>query len=495
MAAPEPSPGLARPSQMHFPSTSPIDEGPFPMLSEAEEAEMDRARASGFRGDHDGGSDDGHGHAGHYHVEEEEERGDHPVDSVGGSSGYDSHARLLRRRGSDEESGPPRPRGDARHAGPHQVPNNFDFTAMEEYATKERGMSPGDRPVAWIPNGNGAPRGPAGPDLARSYDTAMERTNTNTMSAFGEDHDAAFSPKESELGTSHQQGFHRRRQRKLSQSNPVLRRQGKLAVFEGFGSQGAAAEGESSDAGAPFKAARQPKNLGPASNGFAAYSDAAPGHDRPYRFSFYSNALPVTIHARTLAELPAEGQTFEDLFKGRNEGEQESGRPNNAEGTDYGSIRTTPRGSEAVTPNVPEGGALGGKLSMLARAAGAAPKGNGHGGGAPNGTAEEDPEAFTWWLDVLSPTDEEMRMLSKVSSSLCVSLTVGLRDPSPDNGRYPARGDAREDRALPELLSRLFPVVRPRPVQSDLPRTAQHVHHRLPRGHPERELLCIRWSR
>lgn len=29
-------------------------------------------------------------------------------------------------------------------------------------------------------------------------------------------------------------------------------------------------------------------------------------------------------------------------------------------------------------------------------------------------TAEEDPDALTWWLDVLSPTDEEMRMLSKV---------------------------------------------------------------------------------
>ena len=42
------------------------------------------------------------------------------------------------------------------------------------------------------------------------------------------------------------------------------------------------------------------------------------GHDRPYRFSFYSNALSATIHARSLSELPAEGQTFEELFQGVN---------------------------------------------------------------------------------------------------------------------------------------------------------------------------------
>ena len=451
MGAPEPSPGLNRPSQMHFPSTAPIDEGPFPMLSDAEEAEMDRARASGFRGDHDGHSDDGHGHAGHYHIDEEE-RADHPVESVGGSSGFDSHAGLLRRRASDDDSASHR--REQRHPGPHQnpIPNAFNFGAMEEFATNEKDVD--GRPVAWIPNRKGERRGAAEDD--GSYETAMARANT--MSAFDDDHETAFSPKESELGTSHQ-GFHRRRQRKLSQSNPVLRRQGKLALFEGFGSQGAA-QGEE-EPGAPLRAARQPKNLA-SSNGLTAYSDAAPGHERPYRFSFYSNALPVTIHARSLAELPAEGQSFEDLFKGRNEGaNMEDGRPVNPDGTDYGSIRTAPRGggSGADTPTGLESAGLGGKLSMLARAAGASSKGNGNGGGPPIGTAEEDPEAFTWWLDVLSPTDEEMRMLSKVGLVTLLMLTAGLRDPSPDDRGYPARGDARKNRALPELLPRVFPLV------------------------------------
>jgi len=43
--------------------------------------------------------------------------------------------------------------------------------------------------------------------------------------------------------------------------------------------------------------------------------------------------------------------------------------------------------------------------------------GMGPGGSPPlKGQPEsDDPEARTWWLDVLSPTDEEMRMLAKVS--------------------------------------------------------------------------------
>ncbi|ORX38390.1 hypothetical protein BD324DRAFT_577597 [Kockovaella imperatae] len=176
----------------------------------------------------------------------------------------------------------------------------------------------------------------------------MERTAT--ISAYGDENGGSSLPKE-------ETPFHRRRQRKLSQSNPVQRRQGKLALFEGFGQSDDAPE--SSASATAFKAPRQPKNLG--GNGFVPFKDQAPGHDRPYRFSFYSNALPVTIHARTLAELPADGQSFEDLFRGK-----QVDRSPQVESTDYGD------------------------------------------------GSEDDPEAATWWLDVLSPTDDEMRMLSKV---------------------------------------------------------------------------------
>merc|ERR1719487_1140244 len=51
--------------------------------------------------------------------------------------------------------------------------------------------------------------------------------------------------------------------------------------------------------------------------GAAAGPDARKaGGARPYRFSFYSNALPTTVHARSLAELPSDGQSFEELFCG-----------------------------------------------------------------------------------------------------------------------------------------------------------------------------------
>jgi hypothetical protein len=97
---------------MHFPSTSPIEEAHFPMLSEAEEAEMDKAR-SGFRDGHDDGhSDHGAGYGagdrdGDSHDGDDGDEGDEGLvirsgrggggesGSVGGSSGYDSHTRLL----------------------------------------------------------------------------------------------------------------------------------------------------------------------------------------------------------------------------------------------------------------------------------------------------------------------------------------------------------------------------------------------------------------
>ncbi|WVQ95134.1 hypothetical protein IAU59_002228 [Kwoniella sp. CBS 9459] len=438
MALPENSPPVARPSHNHFPSTSPIDESAFPMLSDAEEAEMHRAR---YRGD-DNGSDDGHAH-GRMHYDHEEERGEGMMDnrrgdSIGGSSGFDSHSRLINRRGSD---------GDQHHLDRRQVAdlrsvggmgpikNHFNFGEMEDFASREREnlfVSEG----AWAVGGGpeSAPRrrsvphkgpGASEENIAQpsSYDTAMDRTNT--MSAFGDDvTEGPFSPERSGEG---EHAFHRRRQRKLSQSNPVQRRQGKLALFEGFGSHGGNADGEAvpETTTTAFKAPRSGKNAifnggGAASNGgagaggpgaFAPYTDAAPGHDRPYRFSFYSNAMPVTIHARSLAELPAEGQTFEDLFKGKDGNGGSSGL-----GSGPGTGAKTSGAETPVQQAVEPSTIASNKPSLLTKAmSGAASAAQGgNGGNGASVTAEDDPESFTWWLDVLSPTDEEMRMLSKV---------------------------------------------------------------------------------
>ncbi|KAJ7740887.1 cora-domain-containing protein [Mycena olivaceomarginata] len=110
------------------------------------------------------------------------------------------------------------------------------------------------------------------------------------------------------------------------------------------------------------------------------------GHDRPYRFSFYSNALSATIHARSLSELPAEGQSFTDLFSG-------VPPPREASASRDRPARPGP------TPVVGE----------------KAPRHSNH---RPAGEhlGASDAESSTWWLDVQSPTDDEMKMLSKVFS-------------------------------------------------------------------------------
>jgi magnesium transporter len=268
--------------------------------------------------------------------------------------------------------------------------------------------------------------------------------------------------------------FVRRRQRKTSQSNPVhpgARRQGRLALFEGLGGallgdgMGNGRDGSFSvnmappedDQGLPrgltsalpTKAARSTQKIpnilgggGGGSNGglpvyqarstgYMDYPEGGPrggvGEERPYRFSFYSNALPATIHARSLSELPSEGQTFEDLFAGRtgasSQDEKHPGEYRHSGSSENGYKSGS---SSLQTSNLGElsggGGGPNPKLSLLAKAtAKAGGMGGSGGGGSPpmKGLQHEldDSEAKTWWLDVLSPTDEEMRMLAKVGGA------------------------------------------------------------------------------
>ena len=124
------------------------------------------------------------------------------------------------------------------------------------------------------------------------------------------------------------------------------------------------------------------------------------GHDGPYRFSFYSNALSKTIHSRSLSELPAEGQSFEELFTGVLPPELRSGVPQSGSA----SPGTNGNGSTNGAPTDP---------AIRIGLEGQVKKGNG----------VPDSETATWWLDVMSPTDEEMKMLSHVS---CGALTENL---------------------------------------------------------------------
>ncbi|KAH6914793.1 manganese resistance protein MNR2 [Coprinopsis sp. MPI-PUGE-AT-0042] len=143
------------------------------------------------------------------------------------------------------------------------------------------------------------------------------------------------------------------------------------------------------------------------------------GHDRPYRFSFYSNALNATIHARSLSELPSEGQSFEDLFTGiappapppsfQASQAQQATNPAIANLA----VKDRPTSSLAFSPhssNIPPSHSENNNSSrrlVMPDKEGINGHGNGHQG---------ETEINTWWLDVMCPTDDEMKMLSKVFS-------------------------------------------------------------------------------
>ncbi|KAG8820391.1 CorA metal ion transporter [Serendipita sp. 399] len=123
-------------------------------------------------------------------------------------------------------------------------------------------------------------------------------------------------------------------------------------------------------------------------------------HERsPFRFSFYSNSLRSTIHARSLCELPADGQTFEELFMGK-------GRP------EVGTFpsNTKPSGGSPMfgasrAANLPMDG-IAGKKDL-----GSGARGSARYSELP--AWKDDEDAHSWWLDILCATDEEMRTLSK----------------------------------------------------------------------------------
>jgi magnesium transporter len=328
------------------------------------------------------------------------------------------------------------------------VRNHFDFGPMEEFAGKEKeslsqGMGgiygrwngldedldagqqveiPAEQPT--LIDEDLMPSSAGGPS---SYDSKGGRIVGGTTIGDAESQTGSSPPPKTEEihVVEPEHTFTRRRQRKLSNTNPNARRQGRLALFEGLGgglTDDAAGESytvhvHNHDAlngfssALPTKAPRKPFPAiasGIQTGKYTDYPDGMGppvGRERPYRFSFYSNALPATIHARSLSELPSDGQTFNDLFAGRPAGKaQPQGKDSDA--TSFAASRT---GSGAATPV--GGDAAGGpKSSLLARA-------TTHGGADKTSKpVEDDVETQTWWLDVLSPTDEEMRMLAKVSS-------------------------------------------------------------------------------
>ncbi|ETS63640.1 hypothetical protein PaG_01939 [Moesziomyces aphidis] len=368
---------------------------------------------------------------------------------------HDSHTS----EGRPHEPRPEQLHADVRHAYttrpdngemPLGYPFTFDLDALEEFASEER-----DR-IGLASSYNAA----ASPDqVLRQRGAAAQKPAGPGYSISPDSDDATF---------------YSRRPRKLSTSAGAFgssKYQRKLALFEGGGSApppvaGAAASnsimggsalitGEakrSVDVNTPLldndtlpsyhggantasriHPSQSQSGFGPTTPGAAAQTRARSqtgaysNREKPYRFTFYSNALPSTIHARHLSELPADGQTFEELFSGRSKSSDhspptEGSQSRNASraptinaatarmaslGQTFGRMEGTtapPTGSNTPVHTGEEAArAMSGLSASRTKAL--------PGGGI---RMDPDPEANTWWLDVLSPTDSEMKLLSRV---------------------------------------------------------------------------------
>ncbi|KXN89441.1 Putative metal ion transporter C27B12.12c [Leucoagaricus sp. SymC.cos] len=263
----------------------------------------------------------------------------------------------------------------------------FDFSMMEEFATTEKQRL-----------------GLTSPVVTRFSIPSVIRGKAAVTEGASTIPGQYVQPEEGPSETSSQ----RLRHRKLSTSNPNPRLHrkgigGKMALFE--------------SPSVPYD------NITgvPGPSGLAPGGILNTGHDRPYRFSFYSNASSATIHARSLSELPADGQTFEELFSGINPPASD----NRSTDPQHHPIFSPFEAASRVTPNP---GSLGNNpRAPPPNFAEATSSSNGNsdnnnrrslGADAKMGqpAGGNDTDSNTWWLDVLNPTDEEMKMLSKVFS-------------------------------------------------------------------------------
>ncbi|TVY68853.1 putative metal ion transporter [Lachnellula suecica] len=158
--------------------------------------------------------------------------------------------------------------------------------------------------------------------------------------------------------------------------------------------------------------------------------------DAPYRFTYFNEEFQSTIHSQTISELVQSGGSFRELFvpdrpelSDSSESEDEEEKQfrddsylRHATGTN-GESRAPTRQGSVIDPPRSESGRAGGSIrgSVRGSTAGMDSKNN-SGEATPNGgikspPPKEKPKRYgdrpTWWLDVLSPTDAEMKVLSK----------------------------------------------------------------------------------
>ncbi|KAH8676408.1 hypothetical protein BGZ60DRAFT_402569 [Tricladium varicosporioides] len=150
--------------------------------------------------------------------------------------------------------------------------------------------------------------------------------------------------------------------------------------------------------------------------------------DAPYRFTYFNEEFQSTIHSQTISELVQPGGSFRELFipdppelSDTSESEEEDEEIDTRRGLSQTRHIAGPDGDSK--PPTRQGSIRGGKAESR-RAASVAGTESKHtsGDATPNGAAKspspkEKPKRYgdrpTWWLDILSPTDAEMKVIAK----------------------------------------------------------------------------------
>ena len=137
--------------------------------------------------------------------------------------------------------------------------------------------------------------------------------------------------------------------------------------------------------------------------------------DAPYRFTYFNEELPSTIHSQTISELLQPGQSFRDLFipdppELSDDESDEEDLTSNMDTIAERNELSPPSRSRAGTR---QSSVMGDPKSRSHDALGEATPAPSQ---AQNGSREKAKRYGarpTFWLDVLSPTDTEMRVISK----------------------------------------------------------------------------------
>ena len=144
--------------------------------------------------------------------------------------------------------------------------------------------------------------------------------------------------------------------------------------------------------------------------------------DAPYRFTYFNEEFPSTIHSQTISELLQPGQDFRELFipdpPELSDDEHSSEEEEEEEDGDLMSHQGTINDRQELTPNsqsragTRHSSIIGGIKAQSPETSGDATPAQPAGQGQQEKTKRYG-DRPTFWLDVLSPTDTEMRVISK----------------------------------------------------------------------------------